>query len=55
MIAAGLVQNGANVWIFSRTPDDAVAAQLTERGPGTCTSLRYQRQGGDRRGCGGGE
>jgi NAD(P)-dependent dehydrogenase (short-subunit alcohol dehydrogenase family) len=39
MIAAGLVQNGANVWIFSRTPDDAVAAQLTERGPGTCTSL----------------
>ena len=45
MIAAGLVQNGANVWIFSRTPDDAVAAQLTERGPGTCTSLAISATG----------
>ena len=39
MIAAGLVQNGAHVWIFSRTPDHEVAEQLTSRGPGTCQSL----------------
>ena len=39
MIASGLVQNGASVWIFSRKPDHDVAAQLTELGPGKCTSM----------------
>ena len=41
MVAAGLVANGARVFICSRTAAvcDKVAAGLTARGPGTCTSL----------------
>lgn len=41
MVAAGLVANGASVYIVSRTAKvcDAVAAALSARGPGTCVSL----------------
>lgn len=39
MIAAGLVQNGADVYIASRKGPTAYAAQLAEKGPGKCTAL----------------
>jgi NAD(P)-dependent dehydrogenase (short-subunit alcohol dehydrogenase family) len=39
MIASGLVQNGARVYIFSRKPDHATAEKLTTMGPGSCISM----------------
>ncbi|GMK56504.1 hypothetical protein CspeluHIS016_0303440 [Cutaneotrichosporon spelunceum] len=41
MIATGFVQNGAKVYISSRTAEacDAAAAELTAMGPGVCVSL----------------
>ena len=40
MVAAGYVANGAKVFVVSRKDCSALAAELTARGPGTCTALR---------------
>jgi len=39
MIAAAFVQAGCQVFIFSRKPDEAAAASLQARGPGTCRAM----------------
>lgn len=40
MIAAGLVNNGAKVYIASRKDTSSYAEQLTSRGTGTCHSMK---------------
>ena len=44
MMASGFVQNGGRVYIASRKDTSAFAAELTARGPGTCTALRADLQ-----------
>lgn len=39
MISAGFVQNGADVYMFSRKPDQEVAKLLTSKGPGKAFSF----------------
>jgi len=39
MLAAGFVQQGCNVFIFSRKTDQAAADALNKVGPGKCTAL----------------
>lgn len=40
MISAGLVENGAKVYIVSRKDISPYATQLTQRGPGSCHALK---------------
>ncbi|CAJ1333311.1 unnamed protein product [Effrenium voratum] len=51
MIAAGFVQNGCKVYIASRKDTSKYAAELTAKGPGSCTALvcdisKYDQQQG---------
>mmetsp|Transcript_16742 Transcript_16742/g.32568 ORF Transcript_16742/g.32568 Transcript_16742/m.32568 type:complete len:267 (+) Transcript_16742:182-982(+) len=39
MMASGFVQQGCNVFIFSRKPDHEAAEALTKKGPGKCYSM----------------
>jgi len=39
MIASTLVQNGAKVYIFSRSPEIELAEQLQRKGPGRCVAM----------------
>ena len=39
MIAAGFVKNGADVYMFSRKPDEKVAKWLSNQGPGKAYSF----------------
>ncbi|CAK8995233.1 Rhamnolipids biosynthesis 3-oxoacyl-[acyl-carrier-protein] reductase (3-ketoacyl-acyl carrier protein reductase) [Durusdinium trenchii] len=38
MLASAFVQQGCQVFIFSRKPDEAAAKALNDQGPGKCTS-----------------
>merc|ERR1712048_920298 len=39
MIAAGFVRNGARVYIASRKDTSPFAAELSKKGPGSCSAL----------------
>ena len=44
MLASGFAQNGSKVYIFSRKDASAFAADVTKKGPGSCTALQADLQ-----------
>ena len=47
MLASGFAQNGSKVYIFSRKDASAFAADVSQRGPGTCTAIQADLQKDD--------
>jgi NAD(P)-dependent dehydrogenase (short-subunit alcohol dehydrogenase family) len=47
MLASGFAQNGSSVYVFSRKDASAFAADVTRKGPGTCTAIQADLQKDD--------